>query len=243
MRREREGAPASGPGAAEGSFPNLEGIRPMNKEIRFVVHARLPEKLEVLSALARNLQWSWDHEAIDLFRRIDPDLWDSVGHNPVRLLGEAPQERLEALARDDAFLAHVGRVLEGHARYLEETTRWYRRAGGVESDQPWVAYFSMEFGLAECLPIYSGGLGVLAGDFLKATSDLGVPVVGVGILYQQGYFKQYLNSDGWQQEEYPELDFHNIPVRPCASPRDGGAVVVEVPMGEQIGRASCRERV
>jgi len=210
----------------------------MAKFIRLVIHANLPEELQPLDPIARNLRWCWDHEAIDLFRRIDPDLWEEVGHNPIRLLGEVKQRILVRLAGDDAFLAHMERVSERLRRYLEHQDTWYARVqkndGGNDGPE-WVAYFSMEFGLAESLPIYSGGLGVLAGDFLKSNSDLGIPLVGVGLLYQQGYFQQYLNSDGWQQEEYPDLSFTELPIRPAASPEDGGPVVVQVPLpGRQL---------
>ncbi len=219
----------------------------MAKEVHFVVHARLPKGLEVLETLAKNLFWSWNHDAIDLFRRIDADLWERVGHNPIRLLGEAAQERLEDLARDEAFLANMRRILEEQARYLEGLYCWYQQTGreggppGDGKEHPWVAYFSMEFGITECLPIYSGGLGMLAGDCLKSASDLGIPVVGVGILYQQGYFQQYLNSDGWQQEEYPDLDFHKIPVSPAVSPGNRGPVVISVPMEKREVQARVWE--
>ena len=176
------------------------------------VRPALPERLRVLEEIAYNLRWSWDHATIALFRRLDGDLWERSGHNPIRMLGEISQERLLVVAEDEAFLAHMDRVKRDLDEYVSGVGTWHRKTFGP-ADQPLVAYFSMEFGLTECLPIYSGGLGVLAGDHLKSASDLGVPLVGVGLLYQKGYFRQYLTADGWQQERYPVNDFHLMPVQ------------------------------
>ncbi|MCI0493512.1 alpha-glucan family phosphorylase, partial [candidate division KSB1 bacterium] len=176
----------------------------------FTVQPKLPPKLEPLIKIAHNLQWSWNHEAIELFSRLDADLWETTDHNPVKMLGQIRQERLEAMAEDDGFLAHLIRVSEKLDNYLKETT-WYQKNYGKDQKIR-IAYFSAEFGLTECLQIYSGGLGVLAGDFLKSASELGLPLVGVGLLYQEGYFHQYLNTDGWQGELYPKNDFYNLPV-------------------------------
>jgi len=177
----------------------------------FRVIPLLPAKLERLRDLAYNLWWTWNHEAIDLFRRLDRDLWESTGHNPVLMLGVIRQERLEQLAEDDGFMAHLERVWREFDRYLQSKGTWYHKAHGRQEGLL-VAYFSAEFGLTESLSIYAGGLGILAGDHLKSASDLGLPLVGVGLLYQQGYFRQYLNPDGWQQELYPDNDFYNLPV-------------------------------
>jgi len=199
------------------------------KPIRvFSVVPSLPAPLEGLRELAHNLRWAWNHEAIELFRRLDSDLWESSGHSPVLMLGSIDQVKLETLARDDAFLAHLERVTRDFQDYLRAETSWFRRTWRQEDHQPLVAYFSAEFGLTECLSIFAGGLGILAGDHLKSASDLGVPLVGVGLLYQQGYFKQYLNQAGWQQEDYPENDFHNLPLAAVRRP-DGGPVTVQVP--------------
>jgi len=176
----------------------------------FSVSPRLPEKLEPLRELAYNLRWSWNHGATALFRRLDSDLWLASGHNPVRMLGLIAQDRLEDAARDDSFLAHLEGVHRSLQTYLGSPANWYRRAHATATEL--AAYFSAEFGLTECMPIFAGGLGVLAGDHLKSASDLGVPLVGVGLLYQQGYFQQYLNETGWQQESYEENDFHNLPL-------------------------------
>ncbi len=183
----------------------------------FHVRPMLPERLAALEDLAYNLRWSWEHDTIALFRRLDPDLWETAQHNPVLMLGTIAQDRLQEMAQDEAFLAHLDRAAQDLHDYLAGTGAWHRKTFGA-SERPDVAYFSMEFGITECLPIYSGGLGILAGDHLKSASELAVPLVGVGLLYQKGYFRQVLNPDGWQQERYPINDFSNMPVRPC---RDG----------------------
>lgn len=212
----------------------------------FHVSALLPERLSVLEDLAYNLRWSWDHETISLFRRLDRDLWEKARHNPVLMLGSVSQERLHELAQDEAFLAHLDRVAADLRDYVGGTGVWHRKTFGASS-QPEVAYFSMEFGITECLPIYSGGLGMLAGDHLKSASDLGVPLVGVGLLYQKGYFRQYLNAEGWQQESHPVNDFSIMPVRPCHdAQRQPLRVTIEVagqpvqirPWRAQVGRVS-----
>jgi len=180
----------------------------------YTVVSSLPEPLQRLADIAYNVRWSWDHETIELFRRLDRDLWEETNHNPVKMIGAISQSRLNALARDESFLAHLERVTQSFDSYVQGGARgWYASEHGGEA-APQIAYFSFEFGLTECIPIYSGGLGMLAGDHLKASSDLAVPLVGVGMLYQQGYFRQYLNVDGWQQERYPDNDFYTMPLRP-----------------------------
>jgi starch phosphorylase len=161
----------------------------------FHVIPSLPASLEGLRRLAYNLRWAWDHNTIELFRRLDSDLWESTGHNPVLMLGSIDQAELEAAARDEAFLAHLDRTLQQLDAYLTNSSTWFHRTYG-NPEGMLVAYFSAEFGLTECLSVFAGGLGVLAGDHLKSASDLGVPLVAVGLLYQQGYFKQYLNPAG-----------------------------------------------
>ncbi|MGQ0519771.1 MAG: alpha-glucan family phosphorylase [Actinomycetota bacterium] len=175
----------------------------------FTVRAKLPPSLAPLHELAMNLQWSWDGSTRNLFRWIDPATWEITGHDPVRLLGMVGRERLEALSKDRAFMTFLAEV-HGDLRAHLEAPLWFqdRPAGALRA----VAYFSPEFGIAEALPQYSGGLGVLAGDHLKAASGLGVPLVGVGLFYRQGYFRQELNADGWQQERYPSLDPHAMAV-------------------------------
>jgi starch phosphorylase len=178
----------------------------------FQVFPDVPATLQPLLEMAQNLWWVWHPDAAELFRRLDRKLWDEVYHNPVKLLGVCSQAKLAAAATDEGYLAHMNRVYTAFKAHLEEPG-WYHESHGDKS-KLLVAYFSAEFGLHESLPIYSGGLGVLAGDHLKSASELGVPLVGVGLLYRNGYFQQYLTGDGWQQEAYPELDFYNLAVEP-----------------------------
>lgn len=177
----------------------------------FNVVPSLPAPLERLRKLAYNLRWAWSHETIEIFRRLDSDLWEATSHNPVLMLGIIDQEKLKQAANDVGFLTHLERVCQEFDAYMASETTWFRRTHG-STDGPLFAYFSAEFGVTECLSIFAGGLGVLAGDHLKSASDLGVPLVGVGLLYQQGYLKQYLNEAGWQQESYKNNDFYNLPV-------------------------------
>jgi starch phosphorylase len=179
---------------------------------RFKIVPSLPEKLEPLREIVYNLYWSWNHDAIELFRRLDRKLWEETLHNPVLLLGKINQDRLNEAAADDSFISHMNRVYVQLTVYLEEKT-WFQKNHKYTGDK-FIAYFSAEFGLTECLQIYSGGLGVLAGDHLKSASDLGLPLVGVGLCYKEGYFQQYLTTDGWQQERYEITDFYNQPLKP-----------------------------
>ncbi len=213
----------------------------------FSVVPSLPPQIEALRAVAHNLRWCWSHESVELFRRLDRDLWETTGHNPVLLLGTIEQSKLQDAARDDAFLAHLRRVESNLESYLTADSTWFRRTYGKSGDLPLIAYFSAEFGLTECLSIFAGGLGILAGDHLKSASDLGVPLVGVGLLYQQGYFRQYLNQSGWQQEAYIVNDFQNLPVG-VVQHADGRPVTIEVKLAGlpvyaqvwkvQVGRVS-----
>jgi starch phosphorylase len=197
----------------------------------FTVLPQLPPRLQALHKLAYNLWLSWNHEATALFRRIDADLWEKVNHSPVKLLGAIDQSRLEQLLDDDGFLAHMDRVEEAFDTYLSTPT-WFEEACAKEhpalARDFVVAYFSAEFGLHESVPVYSGGLGVLSGDHLKSASDLGIPLIGVGLMYREGYFRQYLTVDGWQQERYPENDFFHLPLFPEMT-RDGEPLTVGVP--------------
>jgi len=176
----------------------------------FNVKPSLPKNLEPLREIAKNLYWSWNIDAINLFRRMDRDLWQSTNHNPVLMLGMISQEKLKELSVDDGFISHMNRVYVALEVYLQEA-KWYNKYY-ENGEERYIAYFSAEFGLTECLQIYSGGLGVLAGDHLKSASDLGLPLVGVGLCYKEGYFQQYLNNDGWQQEKYDLTDFYNQPM-------------------------------
>lgn len=178
---------------------------------RYHVVPHVPERLAALEALGKNLRWTWHRPTRELFARIDPALFASVAENPIALLGRVPEARLEELARDGAFVAELDRLRGDLDAYLARET-WFSRTFGAELGGARVAYFSMEFGVHECVPVYSGGLGVLAGDHLKSSSDLGVPLVGVGIAFSQGYFRQSLDENGWQHERYPLNDWHDLPV-------------------------------
>ncbi len=177
---------------------------------KFVVTPSLPPKLQPLLDIGRNLWWTWNPEAIFLLRRVDPDLFESTSHNPIAVLGSMSAERVDALTKDTAFLAHLDRVKTELDRYLNLPT-WFDNEHADLKDKV-IAYFSFEFGLHESLPLYSGGLGILAGDHVKSATDLGLPLVGVGLAYQYGYFRQYLNHDGWQQEDYKVNDFYNMSI-------------------------------
>ncbi len=191
----------------------------------FLVRPALPPQLARLTELAYNILWSWEPEIRALFRRLDPNLWQECGYNPVLMLGRVSQSALQHAAAD--------------ARYLS----LYRNACGTydsrtrkavpQSDGKLIAYFSAEYGLTECLPVYSGGLGVLSGDHLKSSSDQDYPLIGLGLLYQQGYFRQFLNPDGWQQERYPMNDFYTLPVAPVKDASDEDLkVTVRLPSGD-----------
>jgi starch phosphorylase len=206
----------------------LPGVKPIRT---FTVTPALPPAIEKLRLVAHDLRWTWDHEAIGLFRRLDRDLWETSGHNPVRMLGTIEQEKLEEAAADEGFRAHLERVAADFEAYRKSESTWFHRTHPKSLDCRF-AYFSAEFGLTECLSIFAGGLGILAGDHLKSASDLGVPLVGVGLLYQQGYFRQYLNEAGWQQQAYEDNDFYNLPIA-LARRADGTPLVVEVP---ELGR-------
>jgi len=182
----------------------------MPKICTFTVLPAIPGSLKDLEIIAKNMYWSWNPEFVKLFKRIDSNLWTVCGHNPVKFLGSISQDRLEELAENRSFMLELRQAVEKLGAYLDGPT-WFDKVCS-ESGKPIIAYFSAEYGIHECLPIYSGGLGALAGDHLKSASDLGIPLVGVGLMYQKGYFRQYLNIDGWQQELYADSDFYSMPV-------------------------------
>jgi starch phosphorylase len=211
-------------------------IRPLKE---FVVRPALPPALGRLPELAYNLLWSWDHEMRSLFRRLDPALW-RASHNPVLMLNQLSQSVLDKAAADPRYMASYRKACERFDAYVRQP----------EQSSPFgelIAYFSMEYGMADCVPIYSGGLGVLSGDHLKAASDAQVPLVAIGLLYQKGYLSQSLNPDGWQIERTPVNDFFNLPVQPATDP-DGNEIKISIrlPIGlltikvwlVQVGRIS-----
>ncbi|MBN1232746.1 MAG: alpha-glucan family phosphorylase [Candidatus Coatesbacteria bacterium] len=195
----------------------------------FNVIPSLPERLSSLRKIAYNTWFSWHPETIRLFRRINPKLWESTNHNPVLLLGQVSQSRLEELLNDEGFLRELDDISEEFDRYVNKEAsynfRLERPIDGI------IAYFSMEYGLSDCLNIYSGGLGILSGDHMKSASDLGVPIVGVGLLYRQGYFTQYLSADGWQQEFFPENDIPNQPIMQ-EKDKDGKPIEISIELKE-----------
>lgn len=178
----------------------------------FEVVSELPEHLQSLQKLAMNFRWTWDHKTQEVFQEVDPQLWEQVEHNPLLLLRRLSPERQQRLAKDKLFLSKLKVAEEDLDRYMTATT-WFDEKHPGERERAKIAYFCAEFGLNECLPIYSGGLGLLAGDHLKAASDLGIPLVGVGLLYSRGYFRQMLTDDGWQMENYPQYDFYQYPIQ------------------------------
>ena len=182
----------------------------MKEIILYTVIPKIPERLKPLEEMAKNLRFCWSIETIDLFRSVDQNLWEEFQHNPLAILGHLDEKRVQELLDDEGFLLEMDRTYEEFKRYVGER-KAYDFGLGTPIDFA-IAYFSAEYGLTDCLPIYSGGLGVLAGDHLKSASDLRINMVGVGLLYQKGYFRQYLNADGWQLETYPDNDFHVLPV-------------------------------
>jgi len=181
---------------------------------------------ERLWSLARNLWWSWDHDSSSIFLDLDPLRWKQVNHNPVALLADFPLAKLEGRATELALHSRINYAYRRLREYLEADRTWGARHAGVLRPRP-VAYFSAEFGLHESLPVYSGGLGVLAGDHIKSASDLGIPLVGVGLFYGRGYFRQRLDQNGWQQEEYLTTDVSQMPMEPAIG-KNGAPVVVQV---------------
>jgi starch phosphorylase len=176
----------------------------------FQVVPNIPKPLQFLERLSRNMWWCWNKDAIELFRRMDPPLWVETGRNPIVFLAKIPQNRFEKLAKDKGYLAHLKGVEEQFQNRVLDSAESVMHDFGPQDT---IAYFSMEFGIHESLPLFAGGLGILAGDHLKAASNLALPLTGVGLMYRRGYFRQYLNPDGWQQEAYPETDLYDLPVK------------------------------
>lgn len=179
---------------------------------QFLVFPKLPEKIRPLQEMSQNIWYSWNWEITKLFIRLDAETWEDCDQNPVKMLSQLSQETLEKAAADDGFIASIDRVYQKYQDYISRKN-WFAYDYPEYKDNK-VAYFSLEYGLDTGLPVYSGGLGVLSGDTLKSASDLGIPMVAVGLLYRYGYFRQYLSSDGWQQEKYVENDWYHMPVQP-----------------------------
>src|SRR2546425_8351908 len=190
---------------------------------------QIPERIERLEELAYNLKWSWDYRARLLFKRLDPDLWKNTQHNPVKLLHEIEASRLTSAARDPDFLREYEVTMKTLDRATRRADRWFPREFPDLAKEP-IAYFSAEFGLHTSLPIYSGGLGILAGDHCKESSDLGIPLLGVGFVYPQGYFHQRIQADGWQEDIYELLERREAPIE-SASPKHDERFLVELNVG------------
>lgn len=196
----------------------------------FVTVPNLPENLSPLLAIANNMWWCWNSDAVELFRRLDRDIWEETYHNPRAMLGMLSQKRLETIADDDSFVSHMERVKSDLDKYMTMNT-WYNDFCSDCKDMHF-AYFSTEFALHESIPIYSGGLGVLSGDHLKSASDMGLPLVGVGLMYRYGYFKQFLSFDGWQQEEYSANYFNKMPLQPVKD-ENGNSLIITIDFPKQ----------
>ena len=184
-----------------------------------IVKPDLPDELQPLRIIAMNMWFTWNPEASRLFQALDPELWETCGHNPIMLLSILKSSRIQEILEDNLLvdrIREVERLFDNYVSNIENYSFNLERPIDYQ-----IAYFSMEYGIAECLPIYSGGLGILAGDHLKSASNLCFPLIGLGLLYQKGYFRQYLNIDGWQQESYPDNDFYNMPISPVGDGAGG----------------------
>ncbi|ADU74919.1 maltodextrin phosphorylase [Acetivibrio thermocellus AD2] len=199
---------------------------------KITVTAVIPDELSKLKDIAYNLWWSWNSEAIDLFREIDLALWEKLGKNPVRFLKEVSQKKLEAKLKDPDYMQRYKKVVNDFETYMNETDTWFSRNFPDKKDHM-VAYFSAEYGLNEVLPIYSGGLGVLSGDHCKSASDLGIPFTAIGLFYKEGYFSQRINSEGWQETIFTPLNPSNLPIQPALNDK-GEEVIISVELPGRV---------
>ena len=195
---------------------------------RITVNPQLPKRINKLLDIANNLWWSWNTEFLRLFKDIDSDLWDTVGKNPVKFLKLVSQDKLEDVANDSNFLKEYDEVVNNFNSYMGAKETWFSK-NYPNNKNDLIAYFSAEYGIDEILPIYSGGLGILSGDHLKSASDLGVPLIAVGLLYKNGYFWQTINGQGFQETEYKDLDLENLPITPVKDV-DGKDLIISVDM-------------
>ena len=195
---------------------------------KITVNPQLPKKIEKLSEISNNLWWSWNTEFLKLFKKIDIDLWEKIGKNPVKFLKQVDQEKLENVAEDSEFLKEYNKNIENFEGYINSKNTWFNKTY-PENKNDLIAYFSAEYGLDEILPIYSGGLGILSGDHLKSSSDLGLPLVAVGLLYKNGYFHQKINNVGMQETEYHNIDLNNLPIIPVKK-ETGEDLIISIKM-------------
>jgi len=194
--------------------------------------SKLPRRIEGLNELAYNLWWSWDIEARQLFKALDNAMWRATGHNPVKLLQQIEPHRLVAAAQDPIFLKKYDFVMSYFKNAMSGADTWFNTQYPHLGQQT-IAYFSLEFAIHNSLPLYAGGLGVLTGDYCKESSDLGLPLVGVGFMYPQGYFHQHISADGWQEEVYERLNFSEAPISPVLT-AEGKPIIVEVPLNTRL---------
>ena len=213
---------------------------------KIMVNPQLPKKIDKLSKIANNLWWSWNTEFLKLFKKIDIDLWEKCGKNPVKFLKLVDQEKLESIAEDYEFIKEYNKNANNFESYMESKNTWFNK-NYPENKNDLIAYFSAEYGLDEILPIYSGGLGMLSGDHLKSASDLGIPLVAVGLLYKNGYFHQKINAVGGQESEYHDIELENLPIFPVKKETGEDLIIsVKMPNGRlylkvwkiQVGRVN-----
>ena len=195
---------------------------------RITVVPQLPKELKKLSEIANNLWWSWNTEFLKIFKMMDPDLWDRIDKNPTKFLKLVAQEKIEKASKNEEILKLYEKVVGNYESYIYSKDTWFtKRYPNNKKDL--IAYFSAEYGLDEILPIYSGGLGILSGDHLKSASDLGLPLVAVGLLYKNGYFNQKINGIGAQESEYNNIDLYNLPINPVKTAEDKD-MTLEIPL-------------
>ena len=193
---------------------------------RITVNPQLPKRINKLSEIANNLWWSWNTDFLKLFKEIDIDLWENIGKNPIKFLKQVSQDKLEKYSMDADFLRFYDRIVENYEGYMNSKSTWFNK-NHPENKNDLIAYFSAEYGLDQILPIYSGGLGILSGDHLKAASDLGIPLVGVGLLYKNGYFHQVINYLGKQESVYNDIELDNLPINPVKDENGNDLIITE----------------
>jgi starch phosphorylase len=218
----------------EQGLTNASGVADISDHSQIL--SKLPDNLQALHPLSRNLYWAWNRRIRKIFQEMDLAAWDGLGHNPVLLLQRISQARFAELSSKQEFVSKVAHLYEIQRQYLhEKENTWYQKTFGILERNDLVAYFSAEFGLTECLRTYSGGLGILSGDHMKSASDLGIPMIGIGLFYKRGYFTQQVNQDGWQVETYPENNPSELPVESVIDRNSNEPLVVSVPIeGRQV---------
>ncbi|MBQ3408996.1 MAG: alpha-glucan family phosphorylase [Clostridia bacterium] len=206
---------------------------------KITVTPQLPERIRGLSVIAKNMWWSWNTEFLRLFKYIDGDLWERAQKNPVKFLSMVSQEKLDAVIENDEFLRAYDEIYGNFKSYMESKNTWFKNKYPRNQDDI-IAYFSAEYGLDEILPIYSGGLGILSGDHMKSSSDLGIPLVGVGLFYKMGYFHQEIDGNGNQNNLYKKLDVDTLPIS-TVKDEDGNDMIIDVdlPIGKMYLKVWC----